>query len=126
MFPFTTRAAWLRSGASGHLDAIAGLAEPMLSGDEWAVLVARRRAHRRWSQVAGVLLSLLLVGGLAATASGLVAAFGLAAVASPLIASIVGLAGLLGLSYAVTTWHINRLQADLWGILAIAALRPRR
>lgn len=123
MFPFRSRADWYRKGSVGHTVAFADQAAPLLDDADAATLRDRRDAYAVWSRVRAVLLGLLLVGTLATAASGLIAAFRLSTLAAPLAAVTASFAGLLSVAVALVNRHVSRLQANIWGVLALAALR---
>jgi hypothetical protein len=123
MFPFPTRSAWLRSTASAHTSAVAKLAEPLLDGDEKTILHDRARAYGRWTTVATILLAILLTGSLVAASAGLLAALQLTSVGALFAAWAGSVAGAATLAYTLVQLHVRRLEVDMWGVLAVAALR---
>ncbi|MEK6985698.1 MAG: hypothetical protein AABX89_04880 [Candidatus Thermoplasmatota archaeon] len=123
MFPFHSRADWYRKGSVGHTVAVADQATLLLNETDAATLHERRDAYATWARVRAVLFGLLLVGTVATAASGLVAALRLTTLATPLAAITASLAGLLSVAFALVNRHVNRLEANIWGVLALAALR---
>ncbi len=125
MFPFRSHLDWHRAGAVGHTVAVADHAEPLLDDADRATLRERRDAYAAWARVRTALLVFLVAGTVLAAAGGLVAAFGLAHIAGPLAAATGSIAGLLSIGYALVNRHVLRIQVDIWGLLALAALRRK-
>ncbi len=123
MFPFQSKAAWWRGGRVAHTAAIADLAAPLLHGTERSLLVERAQAYARWAVTSSILLAFLLVGTITTAATSIVAALGLGPIAGPLAAAAGSLAGIVSIAYALVNRHVNGLEADVWGVMTLAALR---
>lgn len=122
MFPFSNRIAWYRTGYGGHLVAIAGKARPYLDAGARATLDLRVAAYKRWARVRVVIVALLVVGTAIAISGGVLAWLRLTDVSGFVAGTAAAFAGVFTVALALVTRTIHRIEADIWGLMALQAL----